>query len=132
MNNQIGVGTTFTDRPTGSADGLGHALRAQELRSGGTVAFTGVPRRIHQRRDGDSRDIFVGRWRVATIAEDPGKDAEMCGRPGAARQAQSLPARPLRNRDPSPCRSRSRWSRIEDGLEYSRELNLYKLVTAAE
>jgi hypothetical protein len=37
----------------------------------------GVPRGIHQRRDGDSRDIFVGRWGVAAIAEDPGKDAEM-------------------------------------------------------
>jgi AcrR family transcriptional regulator len=39
-----------------------------------------MPRRIHQSRGGDSGDIFVGRWRVAAIAENPGKDAEVHGR----------------------------------------------------
>ena len=85
MNSQAGVGTTLTDRPTARPMALAMFLRAEKLRSGGAVAFSCVPRRIHQRRDGNSRDIFVGRWRVAAIAEHPGKDAELRGRPNRHR-----------------------------------------------
>ena len=65
--------------PDGPSDRLGHVLRAKEFRSSGAVALPGVPRGIHQGRDGDSRDILVGRRRVAAIAEHPRKQAEMRG-----------------------------------------------------
>ena len=70
MNSQVGVGTTLTDR-------LRHVLGAEEFRSSGAVALPGVPRRIHQGRDGDSRDVFVRRWRGTAIVVHPGKNAEM-------------------------------------------------------
>src|SRR5215471_16709381 len=65
--------------PYSLSDRLRHFLRTQEFRSGGAVALSSVSRGIDQGRDSDSRDILVRRWRVAAIAEDPRKDAQMRG-----------------------------------------------------
>src|SRR5262249_15344515 len=80
--------------PNSAADGLGHVLRAEELWTSWAVAVPAVPRRIHQCRDGDARDILVGRRRVAAIAVHPGKDAEICGQPNRCQVGVSEDAGP--------------------------------------
>jgi hypothetical protein len=90
-----------------------------------------VPRRIHQRRDCDSRDIFVEGGALRLLPKIQGKMPRCAdglapgGRHKACPHARCvIEILPLVEADRDGIDSKMAWN--------SRELKLYKLVTAAE